>query len=177
LDLALEDLLVVLGEQLFVGEVDAELLEGVFVEVLEAKDVEEVDFAVVCEGLLDGGEEFVAVLLVAGTEGDFDAIDDCLEDSIVDGSAEGIAVQLALCLLGVVEERSSLGLQDHRLELRSGDLQGLQEEGQSFPIENLAGVVVFVSLVGCIIEVEVAQLQDGAKESPDWLLIDAKLGE
>jgi hypothetical protein len=102
-----EDVHVVLFEEFLVGEVDAELLEGVVFEVLKAEDVEQVD----------GFERFIG----GGVERDLYFVDDELEDGVVYGFGERIAVAdtalFAVCLEVCL-------LQDYLLLERKHFLQG-----------------------------------------------------
>ena len=70
--------------QLFVGKVDAELLEGIGLELLEAKDVEETNVAHITERLAIG-DKIV------------DAGDEPIEETDVDHLAEGVACVRGFC--------------------------------------------------------------------------------
>jgi len=85
----LKDVSVVLFEQFLIGEVYAQLLQGVVSKVLKPKNIEKVD----------GGQ----VVLSSEVEGQLHLVDDELKDRIVEGLGQGVSVpQTAISAVGLV---------------------------------------------------------------------------
>lgn len=97
--LIFKDISVVLFQQLFVGEIDAKLLERIVSEILKTKDIEQVD----------GVQGFIGV----GIQCYLYLVDDELEDWVVDGFAKSVSISNAAIFTVGFEE--GLFLLEHSL--------------------------------------------------------------
>lgn len=156
-----KDITVVLLQQLLIGEVYAELFEGVLAEVFETKNIKEIDRAKRLGGVR--------------VECDLDLVDYELEDRVVEGFSKSISVGLTTIFTISFEHRffslEDLFLKNNQLLQRC--LFYLQHLGHFFQVtmSNHLTRLCLIGLMSIVFEFQVAYFQHCPYYLPDLRLI------